>query len=153
MPHRIVVLLALAVLINYVDRGNLAVAAPILTSELALTNSQLGVLLSAFFWTYAPAQILGGWLSDRFDTRIVLAGGLTLWSIATALTGFAQEFTALLLLRVPLGLGECVTFPSCARCSSGAVLAPYCGLGHGAVSRGTRPWLPRVYRSRRRLVT
>jgi MFS transporter, ACS family, D-galactonate transporter len=115
MSHRIVVLLALAVLINYVDRGNLAVAAPILTRELALTNSQLGVLLSAFFWTYAPAQILGGWLSDRFDTRVVLAGGLTLWSIATGLTGLAQGFTTLLLLRVLLGLGECVTFPSCVR--------------------------------------
>jgi len=115
MSHRIVVLLALAILINYVDRGNLAVAAPILTHELALTNSQFGVLLSAFFWTYAPAQILGGWLSDRFDTRVVLAGGLTLWSIATGLTGLAQGFTTLLLLRVLLGLGECVTFPSCVR--------------------------------------
>ena len=51
MAHRLIVLLALAVLINYVDRGNLAVAAPILTRELALTNSQLGILLSAFFWT------------------------------------------------------------------------------------------------------
>jgi MFS family permease len=136
MPHRIVVLLALAVLINYVDRGNLAVAAPILTRELALTNSQLGVLLSAFFWTYAPAQILGGWLSDRFDTRVVLAGGLTLWSIATALTGLAGGFTTLLLLRVLLGIGECITFPSCVRLMAQHVPEHARGSANGILAAG-----------------
>jgi MFS family permease len=62
------------------------------------------------------AQILGGWLSDRFDTRVVLAGGLTLWSIATGLTGLAQGFTTLLLLRVLLGLGECSPFHPASAC-------------------------------------
>ena len=52
---RVVVLLAVAAFINYVDRGNLATAAPVLRDGLALTNSQMGVLLSAFFWAYAPA--------------------------------------------------------------------------------------------------
>jgi len=109
MPDRIVLLPALAFLINYGARGNLAIAAPILMDELAFANARIGILLSAFFWTYAPAQILGGWLSDRFDTRIVFAGGLTLWSIATALTGFAGGFSAL-LPYILLGLGKCVTF-------------------------------------------
>jgi len=57
---RVVVLLAVAAFINYVDRGNLATAGPLIRDELALSNAQLGVLLSAFFWSYAPAQLLAG---------------------------------------------------------------------------------------------
>jgi sugar phosphate permease len=73
---RVVVLLALAAFINYVDRGNLATAGPLIRDELALSNAQLGALLSAFFWTYAPAQPLVGWLAERLDPSIVLAVGL-----------------------------------------------------------------------------
>jgi MFS family permease len=61
----VVPLLALAVFINYVDRGNLATAAPLIKDELHLTSTQIGLLLSAFFWSYMPGQILAGWLAEK----------------------------------------------------------------------------------------
>ena len=104
-------LMAAAVFLNYVDRGNLATAAPLLAQDLHLTNTQLGVLLSAFFWSYAPLQPLAGWLAQRFEVRYTLACGLALWSLATVLTGFATGFATLLALRVLLGIGESVVYP------------------------------------------
>src|SRR4051812_28339688 len=87
LGRAIVPLLALAVFINYVDRGNLATAAPLIKGELHLTAGQLGLLISAFFWTYVPAQILAAWLAERISAYRVLALGLGVWSIATAMTG------------------------------------------------------------------
>jgi MFS family permease len=107
----VVLLLALAIFINMVDRGNLATAAPVLRDGLALTNAQMGVLLSAFFWVYAPALPLAGWMAHKFDVRVVLATGLTVWSLATVLTGFATGFATLLIARLLLGLGESATYP------------------------------------------
>ena len=103
---RIVLLLAAALFINYVDRGNLSTAAPLLQSELHLSNTQIGVLLSAFFWTYAPLQLLAGWMAERLDVHKVLPAGLALWSLATVLTGVAGSFLVLLGLRLLLGLGR-----------------------------------------------
>jgi MFS family permease len=111
VPFRVVLLLGVAVFINYVDRGNLATAGPLLKDELGLSNSQVGILLSAFFWSYAPLQPVAGWLAHRFDVRHVLAGGLAIWSIATTLTGFVNSFAMLLLLRILLGIGESATYP------------------------------------------
>ena len=62
LPQGVILVLGLAVLLNYVDRANLAIAAPLLQDELSLSASQIGVLLSSFFWVYAPAQVLAGWL-------------------------------------------------------------------------------------------
>lgn len=107
----VVFLLAAAVFLNYVDRGNLATASPVLKDELGLSNAQIGVLLSAFFWSYAPLQPFAGWLAQRFDVRYVLAIGLVVWSMATALTALVTTFSALLSLRVLLGIGESVTYP------------------------------------------
>ncbi len=75
---RIVLLLAAAVFLNYFDRGTLSTAAPLLQQDLALSNVEMGILLSAFFWSYAPMQPLAGWLAQRFDVRHVLACGLAL---------------------------------------------------------------------------
>jgi MFS family permease len=110
-PWRIVLLLAGAIFINYFDRGNLSIAAPQLKGELGLSNSQMGVLFSAFFWSYAPMQPVAGWLAQRLDLRWLLGGGLTLWALATTLTGIASGFAALLALRILLGLGESVAYP------------------------------------------
>jgi MFS family permease len=111
LPFRILLLLGVAVFINYVDRGNLATASPLLQDELRLSNSQIGILLSAFFWSYAPLQPVAGWLAHRFEVRYVLAGGLAVWSISTMLTGLANTFATLLLLRILLGIGESATYP------------------------------------------
>jgi MFS family permease len=109
---RLIAVLALGVLLNYVDRANLATAAPLLQTELSLSASQLGLLFSTFFWVYAPAQILAGWLVHRFDLRWVMVAGLTLWGLATAGTGLAVGFLSILSLRLLLGLGESVMFPA-----------------------------------------
>lgn len=108
----VVALLAISVFINYIDRGNLAIAAPALKDQLNLTPSQLGILLSSFFWTYAGFQIVSGWLVDRFDVNWVIAAGFFIWSAATAATGLMQGFAMLLTMRLLLGIGESVAFPS-----------------------------------------
>jgi MFS family permease len=109
---RIVALLATATFINYVDRGSLATAAPLVREEFALSSTQLGLLLSAFFWSYAPGQLPAGWLAERLDARRVLACGLAIWGAATALAGLATGFVTLLVLRILLGCGESVMFPA-----------------------------------------
>ena len=108
----VLVLLALSVIINYIDRGNLSIAAPFLQQELALSPSRLGLLLSAFFWTYACSQLFSGWLVDRFNVNLVFATGFALWSAATALTGAVHSFAVLFALRLLLGVGESVAYPS-----------------------------------------
>jgi len=70
-----IALLVIAVLINYVDRGNLALAAPLLSREWGMSASQLGILLSAFFWTYVLLQVPMGWLVDRFSASSLLSAG------------------------------------------------------------------------------
>ena len=101
--------------INYMDRGILSVAAPLVSRELSLTPVQLGLLFSSFFWTYALLQIGAGWLVDRFDVYKVFGTGLFVWSAATALTGLSSSFGAILALRVLLGIGESVAYPAYSR--------------------------------------
>src|SRR5260370_5770400 len=101
----VLVLLWLSVFLNYIDRSNLSIAAPVLKGDLGLSATQLGVLLSAFFWTYACLQIPAGWLVDRFEVKWVFAGGFLIWSAATAVTGVLHSFAALLAVRAVLGLG------------------------------------------------
>ncbi len=113
--NRVIALLALSALINYIDRGNLSIAAPLLKGELGLTFSQLGILLSSFFWTYSLFLPVSGWLADRFDAKWVMAFGFFLWSGATAVTGGLHAFGALLAARLMLGMGESVAYPCYAR--------------------------------------
>ncbi len=108
----LVVLLALAIFINALDRGNFSTAAPLIKDQLQLTNSQIGVLISAFFWTYVPGHFLSGWLSERIGPYRTLALGLLVWSVATLLTGLAVGFAMLLGLRLLLGLGESAGWPA-----------------------------------------
>jgi len=109
------VLLALAALINYIDRGNLSIAASLLKDELNLSASQLGILLSSFFWTYSLFLPVSGWLADRFDAKWVMAVGFFIWSGATAATGGLHAFSALLAARLMLGIGESAAYPCYAR--------------------------------------
>ena len=111
----VVILLSLAIFINALDRGNFSTAAPLIKSDLRLSNAQIGVLISAFFWTYVPGHALTGWLIDKINAYRTLALGLTLWSLATFLTGFAGGFATLLLLRLLLGLAESTAFPVCSK--------------------------------------
>ena len=111
-PVRLVLLVSAALLINYVDRGNLATAVPLIQGELGLSGTQLGFLLSVFYYSYVLAMVPAGWLAERYGAHRVLAAGIAIWSVATLLTGFATGFWTLLLLRLLLGVGESVGFPS-----------------------------------------
>lgn len=111
-PLALAALLGAALLINYVDRGTISTAAPLLEKELDLTPSQLGWVLSAFFWAYVPAQPLMGYLADRFGAARVLAGGFTLWSLATIFAGLSAGVRTLIGARLVMGTGESVTYPS-----------------------------------------
>src|ERR1700730_11528877 len=93
---RTLCLLAILALINYIDRGNLSIAAPLLKDELHISASQLGILFAAFFWTYTVLMPVGGWMVDRFNVSWVLAVGFVVWSLATTVTGLAQGFYMLM---------------------------------------------------------
>jgi MFS family permease len=129
-------LLALAVFINYVDRGNLATAAPVITRELHLSATQIGILLSAFYWTYAPSQLVAGWFAERFAVHRVIAVGFAVWSIATILTGMASGFVALLTLRFVLGAGESIAFPCSSKMLAQHVAVDQRGRANGAIAVG-----------------
>ncbi len=105
-------LLGVSIFINYIDRSNLSIAAPMLQDEFGISSRQLGFLLSAFFWTYAGFQLVSGWLVDHFNVNWVFAGGFFLWSAATAGTGIVHVFWVLLVLRLLLGVGESVAYPA-----------------------------------------
>lgn len=132
----VVPLLALAVFINYVDRGNLATAAPLIKDELRLSSTQIGVLLSAFSWSYTPGQILAGWLSERINAYRTLALGVALWSLATAATGLAGGFAALLILRLILGVGESAAFPCSAKLLGHHLSVERLGAANGLIGVG-----------------
>ena len=95
----IIALMVASVAINYIDRGSLSTAGPLLITDLALSPAQLGWLLSAFFWSYALLQVASGWLVDRFEVKWVMAIGFTIWSLATAATGLANSFVTLFMFE------------------------------------------------------
>jgi MFS family permease len=111
-PLGLVALLALALLVNYVDRGSIATAAPMLEKELSLSASQMGWVLAAFYWAYAPMQPVMGWFADKFGPARVLAAGFLIWSLATAATGLVVGLAALIVLRLCMGIGESAFYPS-----------------------------------------
>jgi MFS transporter, ACS family, D-galactonate transporter len=129
-------LLTVSILINYIDRGNLAVAAPLLKDELHLTNTQVGVLVTAFFWTYTVVLAVSGWIVDRLNVNWVLAAGFALWSLATAVTGLVHGFVMLLTVRMILGLGESVAFPSYSKLIASNVPESHRGIANALIISG-----------------
>ena len=118
IPHRrwwIGILLGSGVLVNYFDRTNLSVSAPLLQQDFGLDAAQLGWLFSAFFWSYAIAQIPTGLILDRFGVSPIGRIGAALWSIGTALTALAGGFGGLIAARALLGIAEGPAFPGNAK--------------------------------------
>lgn len=111
----VLALLVLAVGINYIDRGSLSVAKPELAREFGLDNARMGLLFSAFFWSYALFQLVSGWLVDRLDVKWVYAAGFLVWSLAAAAMGMVSGFATFLALRLMLGIGESVAYPATSR--------------------------------------
>jgi MFS family permease len=108
-------LLCLMYLITYVDRVNIATAAPEIRRELGLSNTRLGLVLSAFGYPYLLFQIFGGWIGDRFGPHKTLFVCGVIWAAATILTGLTGGLVTLFFVRVLLGVGEGATFPVATR--------------------------------------
>jgi ACS family D-galactonate transporter-like MFS transporter len=141
----VLLLLVLSVFINYIDRGNLSIAGPLLMASpakggLGLDPAMLGHLLSAFFWTYALFQLLGvvGFLLDRFDVAWVFAAAYLAWSAATAATGLATSFVMLFGLRLLLGIGESAAYPSYSKILATHFPEHHRGLANALIDAGSK---------------
>ena len=132
----LVLLLGAAVFLNYVDRGAIGIAAPLMTSEMHLSPKEFGVILSAFFWVYAPVQLIVGWLVDRFSVYRLIAAGVLLWAASTLLTGLAGGFSSLLVLRIMLGAGETIAFPGASKIITRHVPDDRRGMANAALALG-----------------
>ena len=130
----LVLLLATVLFLNYVDRGTLSTAVHLMEPDLGFNDSQMGILLSAFFWSYCFTQIPMGWLAERIGGHRVLAGALAVWALATMLLGLAHSFYMLLSLRVLLGVGESAGFPCVSKIMAAAVPPHGLGLANGIVA-------------------
>ncbi len=131
-------LLTISFVINYVDRGNISVAAPLIKHDFRLSDSELGILFSAFFFTYTAMQFLIGWLVDRLDANWILAGGFLLWSVATATTGIVRGFALLLIIRFILGIGESVALPCGSKILAQHLPEHYRGFASGCAMSGLK---------------
>ncbi|PYV88066.1 MAG: hypothetical protein DMG05_16255 [Acidobacteria bacterium] len=108
----VVSLLFLGVLVSYIDRGNLSIAAVPIMKDLKLSPAVMGTLMSAFFWSYSLLQIPAGYLIDRFGYKWTYGAAFILWSLASTGIGLAHSFYQILFLRLLLGVGEAVAGPA-----------------------------------------
>jgi len=102
-------------IINYLDRANLALAAPQMIKELGLTAAGIGLIGSVFSWTYALMQLPAGWLVDRFGSKRIYSVAVALWSVATAAMALCYRLPQFLIARIALGVGEAPCFPTSAK--------------------------------------
>ncbi len=135
-PMYVVALLSLSLAINYVDRGAMPTAALQIRHDLSLSAQDYGILFSAFWYVYAWVQIPVGALAERYGAHWVLAVGLVIWAAATMLMGVAVGFWSLLLVRLMLGLGESVGFPSVSKLLACVVPLESLGKANGIVGLG-----------------
>jgi MFS transporter, ACS family, D-galactonate transporter len=108
-------LVVLAVAIAYMDRVNIAISAPFIKKDLGISNAEMGLVLGAFFWSYAAMQIPAGRMIDRFGVRIGCGIAVLWWSIWTTITGMTNSVTSLFVSRLFLGGGEAASAPSCVK--------------------------------------
>mgnify|MGYP001555492281 FL=1 len=101
----------ISVVINYMDRTNIAVAASALSEELSLSSVQMGLIFSAFGWTYSALQVPGGLAVDLVKVRILYPFMLVAWSLATLVQGLVSSFTALIGCRMAIGVFEAPSYP------------------------------------------
>lgn len=115
MRWMVIFLCFLAIAVNYIDRANLAVAAPQIEKALGIGPAEMGLVMSGFFWTYALMQMPFGWFVDRVGARIALPLAVGWWSLFTALTAAATSVAGMFGCRLMLGIGEAGAYPSCAK--------------------------------------
>jgi sugar phosphate permease len=114
----VLILICLMYGITYIDRVNVSTASAAFKQELHLTNTQVGLVFSAFAYPYLFLQVIGGWVSDRFGARRALTVSAIIWASATLFTGLVSTLAGMIFARVMLGLGEGATFPTATRAMS-----------------------------------
>ena len=144
-------LLFIASVINYLDRATISFALPVISHDLHMGPESMGVLLSAFFWSYTLMQIPIGKMADRLNLLWGYAGAFALWSLAQGRTGLAGSLMCLILLRIVLGIGEAIYLPGGTKIVSLLFAPSERGTPSGFFDSGTRfglvlggigiPWL------------
>lgn len=135
---KVLLLLCAMYFITYLDRVSISTAAPFIKADLHLSNTQLGLALSAFAVPYAFFQIIGGFIGDRFGPRKVLGIVGLLWALATVATGMAVGLTSLVAARLGLGFGEGASFPTATTAMSKWMPADRRGLAQGITHSASR---------------
>jgi len=130
-----------ASLINYLDRATVSVALPLISAGLKLAASSKGLLLSAFFFSYALMQVPVGWCVDRYNLRWIYSILFALWSFACGFTGLAGSLGVLIAFRVLLGIGESIYLPGGTKIVSVLFEPRERGLPCGIFDSGTRAGL------------
>ncbi len=126
-------LLISGMMLCFAQRAALNIAAPMMIKDMGFSPAIMGVLLSAFGWTYALGQAPSGWLADRYGFRRVYAAGFVLWSVATAALGMVSHTVALVLLRMGVGVGQATIFPASSRRRCHVLSRPGARLSHQRV--------------------
>ena len=134
----IVFMCFLAVAINYIDRANLGVAVPMIQKEYGIDPALMGLILSGFFWSYVLMQLPGGWLIDRFGSRLTYTVATLIMSLATLATAFAGGVASLIACRLVLGIGEAFCYPVNAKVTSLWFRRSERGLATGIWASGSR---------------
>jgi MFS family permease len=137
-PRIVLALLCLIYLILYVNRVNISTAAPFIKADLKLSNTQMGLVFSAFALPYAMFQLIGGWIGDKFGPRLTLSVCCVVVGISTILTGAAQGFLSLSLMRLALGFGEGAAFPTATRAMSSWTPVKRWGFAQGITHSSAR---------------
>lgn len=135
---RVFAILCVMYFFTYIDRVNISVAAPLMKKDLHLSNTELGLALSAFGICYSFLQIVNGYIGDRFGPRKVLCGLGTLWGIGTLLTGLVSGLPTLIASRILVGLGEAGTIPTSTRAMANWLPPARRGLGQGMTHSAAR---------------
>ena len=115
VPTRILITLCLMYFITYIDRVNISTAGAVIKSDFQLTNTDFGMVFSAFAIPYLIIQFFGGAIADRFGPRRTLMACALIWAAATILTGFATGLYFLFACRLLVGIGEGASFATASR--------------------------------------
>ncbi len=105
-PGLTLTLLTALNVLNYIDRNALIPVQPLVKQEFGATDAQIGVLSSAFFWTYMLAAPVVGWLGDRYSRKMLIVTGIAIWSGFTLFTWLVHDYTELLIRHAIVGIGE-----------------------------------------------
>lgn len=135
---KVLILLCAMYFITYIDRVAISTAAPFMKDDLGLSNTELGLALSAFAVPYAFFQIIGGLIGDRFGPRKVLGIVGIIWALATAATGMASGLISLVIARLGLGFGEGASFPTATSAMAKWMPADQRGLAQGVTHSASR---------------